>query len=134
MDTPNPLSILPQVNALQVDQIEAVEVGPGCTRRTLPGNPGVRAWLVEMAPGSQWPHADHHDTGQMFYVLSGEVIEDDGALHGPGTWVWFAPDTRHRPRSETGVRLLGMNVAQAGFIASGGSPDALLHSYHPTQG
>jgi anti-sigma factor ChrR (cupin superfamily) len=96
--------------ALRIDEASAVRVGPGCTRRDLPSNPGVRVWIVEMEPGSEWPQVDRHDNGEEYYVISGEVIE--GERHYPtGTYVTFAPGSQHRPRTETGVRLFGINLA-----------------------
>ena len=93
-----------------VEQLPVVEVGPGCTRRDLPALPGVRAWVVDMAPGSTWPHVDHHPAGEAYYVVSGEVIEGERRF-GAGSCVHFAPGSRHRPRSEHGVRLFGLNPA-----------------------
>ncbi|RPE77209.1 dimethylsulfonioproprionate lyase family protein [Vulcaniibacterium tengchongense] len=121
------------LRALRLDDAAGFAIGPGCVRRDLPSNPGVRVWVVEMAPGAQWPDHDHHDTGESYYVIEGEVIEGE-ARYGAGTYVNFAPDSRHRPRTETGVRLLGLNVGTAAFLASGGSPDSIAHCYHPTQG
>jgi len=45
------------------------------------------------------------------------VIED-GSRHRAGTWVHFAPGSSHRPRTETGVRLLGYNLDRAAFHAA----------------
>jgi len=103
--------------AVQIEAVPAVHVGPGCLRRDLPSTPGVRLWIVEMLPGSQWPHVDHHETGEGFYVIHGEVIED-GSRHRAGSWVHFAPGSSHRPRTETGVRLLGYNLDVAAFQAA----------------
>lgn len=96
--------------AVHLDDVPAVEVGPGCFRRDLPSTSGVRVWVVDMAPGSQWPHIDEHDTGEEYYVLSGEVIENDKRLRA-GDYVFFAPGSSHQPRTETGVRLFGFNLA-----------------------
>jgi mannose-6-phosphate isomerase-like protein (cupin superfamily) len=119
--------------ALQLDDAPGVEVGTGCLRRTLPAVPGVRTWVVDMAPGAQWPHVDHHGTGESYYVIQGEIIEGD-ARYGAGTYVAFAPDTRHRPRTETGVRLIGFNLDDAAFLAAGGNADALAEAWFPPQG
>jgi hypothetical protein len=43
-------------------------------------------------------------------VLSGEVIEGD-VRHPAGSYVVFAPGSRHRPRTETGARILGLTLA-----------------------
>lgn len=121
------------MQAFPIDALPATEVGPGCTRRDLPAGPGLRMWVVDMAPGAQWPRLDHHETGESYYVISGEVIEGE-ARHGAGTYVYFAPDSRHRPHTETGVRLIGVNLGYAAFLAAGGSPESITHCYHPTQG
>ncbi len=121
------------LQAMQIDDVAVIEIGDGCTRRDLPSNPGVRVWVVEMAPGAQWPYVDHHDTGESFYVISGEVIEGE-SRYGAGTYVAFAPDSRHRPRTESGVRLIGLNVSSTAFLAAGGNPDSITHHFHPTQG
>lgn len=97
--------------AFQVGEVSAIEVGPGCLRRDLPGLPGIRVWVVDMAPGSEWPHVDHHQAGEGFYVISGEVIEGS-ARYRAGTYVSFVPDSEHRPRTESGVRLIGFNPLQ----------------------
>ncbi len=96
------------MTAIQVDDVPATEVCPGITRRALPTTDFARAWLIDFAPGSQWPDVDHHAAEERYYVISGEVIE--GAhRHGAGTYVVFAPGSSHRPRTETGARMLGIS-------------------------
>jgi hypothetical protein len=127
-------SLVPSsMEAIRIDEAEAVEVGEGCLRRALPGVAAVRVWVVDMAPGAQWPHVDRHDTGESYYVVSGEVIEGE-VRHGAGTYVSFAPGSRHQPRTETGVRLIGFNASEAAFVASGGDERALSSFYLPMQG
>ncbi|WP_210727544.1 cupin domain-containing protein [Sphingopyxis sp. PAMC25046] len=63
-----------------------------------------------MAPGSEWPHVDHHgDGGEDVFILDGEVIEGDQRF-GVGTYLHFDPDSQHQPRTEIGVRLIGFNL------------------------
>jgi hypothetical protein len=70
----------------------------------------VRVWVVEMAPGSEWPRVDAHDRyGEDVFVVDGEVIEGTDR-YGAGTYLHFGPDSSHQPRTETGVRLLGFNL------------------------
>ena len=102
----------PTLLATAIDALPAVDVGDGCSRRDLPPVAGVRSWVVDMAPGSTWPRVDDHPTGEAYLVLHGEVIEG-GARFGAGTCVTFAPGSRHRPRTETGVRLFGFNPPEA---------------------
>lgn len=95
--------------AVQVDEVTPAEVAPGIVRRSLPRTAYLRGWLIDFAPGTEWPEVDAHDTEERYYVLSGEVIEG-AERHGPGSYVVFAPGSRHRPRSETGARMLGITV------------------------
>lgn len=96
--------------SVNIDAVPSIEVGPGCTRRDLPSRPGVRIWVVDMAPGSEWPRVDAHDHhGEDIYIASGELIEGDRTIPS-GSFVQFAPHSRHRPRTVTGVRLFGFNL------------------------
>ena len=100
----------PELIALRVDEIDAVQVGPGCTRRSLPSAGPVSVWVVDMEPGAEWPRVDHHDEmGEGAYVVSGELIEGTQRYRA-GTFVAYAPGSSHRPRTEVGVRLFGFNA------------------------
>ncbi|HVU30368.1 MAG TPA: cupin domain-containing protein [Sphingomicrobium sp.] len=97
-------------SALRPEDVEPVEIGPGCTRRDLPASAGIRAWIVDMEPGSQWPFEDVHGaTGEQLWVVSGEIIEGN-RRYGAGTYLSYGPNSSHRPRTESGVRLFGINV------------------------
>jgi hypothetical protein len=102
------------MQAASLDEVAAVEVGPGCRRRDLPSPRGARVWVVEMDAGSVWPRVDQHDDGgEVYLVLDGEVIEGERRLPA-GSYVLFGPESSHRPRSEKGVRLLGFNLVRGG--------------------
>src|SRR5690349_22724241 len=61
-----------------LENLSPVQVGPGCLRWNLPATAGVRAWIVDIEPGAQWPHVDQHDGhGEQVWVISGEMIEGD---------------------------------------------------------
>jgi len=95
--------------ATDVDLVPAIQVGAGCYRRDLPSGEGVRVWIVDMLPGAEWPHVDEHDAhGEEVFVVSGELIEGD-RRYAAGHYLAFGPMSRHRPRTETGVRLFGIN-------------------------
>ncbi|MEU6967157.1 cupin domain-containing protein [Kitasatospora aureofaciens] len=95
---------------LLADDVEPVEVGPGILRRRLTATGYARAWLIDFEPGSRWPEVDVHDTEERYYVLSGEVIEGE-ERHPAGSYVVFAPGSRHRPRTEAGARILGITLS-----------------------
>ncbi|MER5377411.1 cupin domain-containing protein [Streptomyces sp. NPDC002553] len=97
------------VTVVHTDQVDAEEVAPGIVRRRLPRTDHARGWLIDFAPGSQWPEVDVHESEERYFVLAGEVIEGE-ERHGPGTYVVFAPGSRHRPRTEHGARMLGITV------------------------
>jgi len=107
-----------------IEHVPAIEVGHGCRRRDLKSRDGLRLWIVEMDPGAEWPNVDQHDLGgEDVFIVSGEIIEGEARL-GPGTYMHFAPNSSHRPRTETGARLFGLNLASTvpdSFVAELGS-------------
>ena len=119
--------------ATAIDDAPAIDLGGGCLRRDLPAPPGVRVWIVELAPGSRWPRVDRHDTGEVYLVLEGEVIEGE-TRHPAGTHVCFPPGSRHRPRSEIGARLFGFHLTDAAFLGAGGDPAFVSGELHLPHG
>ncbi|GAA3690554.1 hypothetical protein GCM10022224_064990 [Nonomuraea antimicrobica] len=97
------------VQFLHVDEVEPVEVVPGIVRRRLPATELARGWMYDFAPGTEWPEVDVHEGEERYYVISGEFI-DRGRRLGPGSYVVFAPGSTHRPRTETGARMLGISI------------------------
>lgn len=101
--------MLPELSIIDPSAVLPVSVGPGCTRRDLIAPEGVRVWIVDMAPGVRWPQVDVHGTGEVVFVLEGEVIEGEQRLSS-GSYLVFGPHSQHRPCSETGARLFGFNL------------------------
>lgn len=95
--------------SVRVDDVTPVEVAPGVTRRRLQRTPNAAGWLIDFAPGTEWPEVDHHAAEERYFVVSGEVV-DGGETHGPGSYVVFAPGSSHRPSTETGARMLGITI------------------------
>ncbi|MEV0250031.1 cupin domain-containing protein [Nocardia sp. NPDC050712] len=107
-----PTEITGPTLATHIDAVDRVEIGPGVHARELPGTTGIRPWVIDLAPGAEWPGVDEHTGyGEAYYVVEGTVI--DGAhTYGPGSYLFFAPGTSHRPRTETGARAFGFNYDQ----------------------
>jgi len=100
------------ITGINPDDISPTEVGPGCYRRDLPTAGGVRAWVVDMDAGAEWPRVDQHDEfGEELLVVSGELIEGERTFK-QGDYVLYGPHSAHRPRTDTGVRLFGFNVVK----------------------
>ena len=97
------------IQILQVDTVDAVEVFPGIVRRQLSATDWARGWMYDFAPGAEWPEVDVHEGEERYYVISGEFLDRDHRL-GPGSYVVFAPGSSHRPRTETGARMLGISI------------------------
>jgi quercetin dioxygenase-like cupin family protein len=57
-----------------------------------------------MAPGSQ-SQAHEHTSEEQFYVIEGEVIDNDGYVYRAGDFVLLKPGTQHFSRTETGATL-----------------------------
>jgi hypothetical protein len=109
------------LETIDVGALETVDVGPGCTRIDLPSRDGVRLWVVDMEPGAVWPHVDHHDSfGEDVFVVSGEMIEGEERL-GPGTFLKFGDGSSHRPRTDIGVRLFGLNMKDRFAVSGAGN-------------
>jgi len=98
-----------KVQSLNVDDVRPVEIAPGILRRQLPKTEYAGGWVIDFAPGTQWPEVDNHRTEERYYVISGEVIEGE-QRHGAGAYVVFAPGSRHQPRTEIGARMIGISL------------------------
>lgn len=99
----------PLKSVTQVDEVEPVEVVPGIERRRLTRTEYATGWVIDFAPGTQWPDVDIHEAEERYYILDGEIIEGD-ERHGQGAYVTFGRGSRHQPRTETGARMLGISI------------------------
>ena len=69
---------------------------------------GNGAYVIRMQPGAATiPHV--HEGNEDYLILEGELIESDGTVLGPGTFVHYEPGTRHNSRTETGCLLFGVD-------------------------
>lgn len=99
------------ITAVNVADVEAIEVSPGIARVPLIDTENARGWLIDFAPGTQWPEVDVHVGEERYFVLSGEFIEGD-RKYGPGSYVVLADGSSHQPRTVTGGRMLGINLTR----------------------
>ncbi|GAA2030310.1 hypothetical protein GCM10009839_32520 [Catenulispora yoronensis] len=99
------------ISFVHVDAVQPEALGPGVNVRALFPTEHAISWIVDFAPGSTLPAVDVHATEERYFVVSGELIEGD-VRHGPGTFVVQAPGSSHRPRTETGARILGFAIAE----------------------
>lgn len=79
--------------------------------------PEHTSYVLRFAPGaSSVPH--RHNGVEEFYVLDGELIDDDGHVFKAGTFVRFEPGSCHSSHAPKGctvlVNLLGANTPLAG--------------------
>jgi quercetin dioxygenase-like cupin family protein len=98
------------MRAILIDDLTPTYVAPGITRRDLPATDRASGWVIDFEPGTEWPDVDHHHDEERYLVVSGEIIE--GKKRYPaGSYVIFSPGSRHRPRSDSGGRIVGINIA-----------------------
>ena len=65
---------------------------------------GTGCYLMRMSPGAT-TIAHRHPGMEEFLVLEGELIDDDGAVFGPGDFVSYEAGTYHNSRTETGCLI-----------------------------
>jgi quercetin dioxygenase-like cupin family protein len=66
--------------------------------------PGVGFHIYRMAPGSSsQPH--EHTSAEQFYVIQGELEDNDGHVYRPGDLVFLSRGTQHFSTTRTGCTL-----------------------------
>ena len=61
-------------------------------------------YIYKMEPGaSSTPH--RHGGAEEFYVIEGELTDNDGTVYSAGDVVWLAPGTEHNSYSENGCTV-----------------------------
>jgi anti-sigma factor ChrR (cupin superfamily) len=66
--------------------------------------PGVGFHIYKMEPGCQTT-AHEHTCAEEFYVISGEVTDNDGTVYREGDLVYMEKGTQHSSYSEKGCVL-----------------------------
>jgi anti-sigma factor ChrR (cupin superfamily) len=65
---------------------------------------GQGCYAMRMEPGAVTIAHDHAGMEE-FLILEGELIDDDGAVFGPGDFVSYEGGTHHDSRTETGCLI-----------------------------
>ena len=69
------------------------------------GQDGVGFHIYRMAPGTTTtPH--RHTEDEEFFVIEGELTDNDGTTYRAGDLVWLKKDTEHYSYSEKGCTLV----------------------------
>ena len=65
-------------------------------------------YIMRMAAGAQtFEHV--HNFREEYFILEGDLVEDDGTVLGPGDYVCFTPGTRHYSRTNRGCVLIAFD-------------------------
>jgi hypothetical protein len=81
------------------------ELFPGIRLRPLWTSGAAAAYVLEMDPGTGWPHLDVHEPGpEEVFVLSG-VFNDGERDYPAGTFIHAPAGSSHVPQTRTGCTL-----------------------------
>ncbi|UOQ94800.1 cupin domain-containing protein [Halobacillus shinanisalinarum] len=95
------------VNHIDTKSIQWKTVGDGVEMFVLRFEPGEVRTLLRFAPGKGYaPH--RHPDGEEVFVLDG-VYKDMDTEYGPGTYLYYPPNSEHSPISPTGCTILVMS-------------------------
>lgn len=82
-------------------------VSEGVEMLTLRSEPGANRVLLRLAPGKSYP-THHHSVAEEVYVIEG-VYEDMGRRFGPGSYLYYPPESVHNAFSSDGCTFLVIN-------------------------
>ena len=74
-------------------------------------------FIVKFEPGSS-SSLHKHKGFEEFYVIDGELIDDDGKVFKKGDYIKFEKETKHSSQSKTGCTLLVILYAGTNELAS----------------
>lgn len=81
-----------------------VEKGTGILKLNPDMPPEVGFYIYKMEPGSQsTPHV--HGGAEEFYMIEGELIDNDGTVYKQGDVVWLKGGTEHTSHTITGCTV-----------------------------
>ncbi|GAB3196966.1 anti-sigma factor ChrR (cupin superfamily) [Pontibacter aydingkolensis] len=90
-------------------------VTEGVEMLVLRAEPGENRVLLRLAPGRAYPVHDHAVAEEVF-ILEGIYVDADAdkeKQYGPGSYLYYAPGSRHKATTTSGCTFLVMNAKQA---------------------
>ena len=66
---------------------------------------GVGSYILKMAPGSR-SLKHRHQNYEEFYVLDGELVDEDNTTFRKGDFISYKPDSKHSSFTKKGCLLL----------------------------
>ena len=80
------------------------EVGTGILQLNPDAPRGTGFYIYRMEPGaSSSPH--HHLGAEEFFMIEGELIDNDGTIYRAGDIVWLDAGTEHNSTSPSGCTI-----------------------------
>ena len=81
------------------------ETGTGLLQLNPNIKKGTGFYIYKMQPGAKsTPH--QHIGAEEFYVIEGELIDNDGTLYSAGDVVWLDAGTEHTSTTKTGCTIV----------------------------
>jgi quercetin dioxygenase-like cupin family protein len=88
----------------QYDKEATGETGTSYIKLNPDMDRDIGFYIYKMEPGaSSTPH--RHGGAEEFYVIEGELKDNDGTIYSAGDVVWLAPGTEHTSYSENGCTV-----------------------------
>ena len=88
----------------QYDKEATGETGTSYIKLNPDMDRDIGFYIYKMEPGaSSTPH--RHGGAEEFYVIEGELKDNDGTVYSAGDVVWLAPGTEHTSYSENGCTV-----------------------------
>lgn len=69
------------------------------------------AYLIRMEAGTA-TIAHEHKRREEYYIIEGDLVEDDGTILGAGDYVIYPPGSRHNSRTVNGCLILGIDYSR----------------------
>ena len=68
------------------------------------------AYMIRMEPGAE-TIAHVHQRREEYFIIEGDLVENDGKVLGPGDYVVYQPGSYHNSRTVNGCLLIGIDFS-----------------------